>query len=291
MTSIPQLAADPAPSQRRRVLFGWAAVAALAAAGGFVGLQLLLPTSYPPSGERPAGTLRVAAANLFYANERVEQVTAVLGRLDADVLVVLEWTGSNLRLEDLAAGGWRVVLDGPSRGPHGALVLVRSTLEAVATLEPPPSEGPCPLPVAALRVRAGETWVSVLGVHAPPPIEECEESNLAALRGLARLVRDGRLGTSLGAAQEHDPVIVAGDLNASPASPGLAWLREAGLVDAYARRRWLPRGTWAPERGPHLSRLDYVLASRLVRVDGAWIVDLPGSDHRAVITDLDLRGS
>jgi hypothetical protein len=37
--------------------------------------------------------------------------------------------------------------------------------------------------------------------------------------------------------------------------------------------------------------VDYVLASRLVRVDGAWIVDLPGSDHRAVITDLDLRGS
>ena len=268
-----------------------AAVTALAAAAGLFVLQLLLPTAYPPRGARPAGVLRIAAANLFYANEHSDQVTAVLGRLDADVIVALEWTGSNLELASLAGHGWRVALDAPRRGPHGALVLVRSTLEADATLEPPPTAGPCPLPVVAVRVRAADTWVSVLGVHAPPPIEECEETNLSTLRGLAGLVEDGRLERSLGAARASDPVIVAGDLNASPASPGLEWLRGAGLVDAYALERWLPRGTWASEHGPHLARVDYVLVSRLVRVDGAWIVDLPGSDHRAVITDLDLRGS
>ena len=83
-------------------------------------------------------------------------------------------------------------------------------------------------------------------------------------------------------------MILAGDLNASPASPGLEWLREAGLVDTHARHRWLPRGTWASERGPHLVRLDYVLGSSDVEVLGSWTVDLPGSDHRAVIADLRL---
>jgi len=266
-------------------------VALLGAAGITVGLALVVvgsvsPTDDPPAGSRGDGILRIASANLAFDNPRSREVSAVIGKLDADVLVVLEWTGGNLLPERASGPAWRVALDEPRPGAHGVLVLVRRTLEAEAALEPTPVPGPCPMPIATARIHTGGEWVSLLGVHAPPPIPECEDTNLPTLRFLAGVVEHGRLATDLGAARRGDRVILAGDLNAPPPSPGLGWLRGAGLVDTYADRRWLPRGTWASTVGPHLVRLDYVLVSREVPVLGSWAVDLPGSDHRAVIADL-----
>jgi len=264
---------------------------ALCAVVGLVGLgavvaRYLMPTDLPPTGPRPRETLRVATANLGFDNTRKADLSRTLRRFDADLLLALEWTGHNLDPE--AAGGpeLTVVLDSPSPSPHGVLVLARRRLETIASLTPTPVAGPCRMPIATVRVRDGGDWFSLVGVHAPPPIEECADTNLPTLRFLARSVRDGRLATDLGVAHRGDRVILAGDLNATPSSPGLVWLQEAGLVDTQARDRWLPRGTWASVSGPHLSRLDYVLGSPDVGVVGSWTIDLPGSDHRAVIADL-----
>jgi endonuclease/exonuclease/phosphatase (EEP) superfamily protein YafD len=274
----------PTSSRVRSVLL-------LGSAGTAIGLALLatrflLPTDNPPGGARPRGTLRVATANLAFDNARVEQVSVTLGGLDPDVLIVLEWTGKNLNLDRASGPDLGIVLDAPSPSPHGVLVLARRTLDALAVLAPTPVPGPCPMPIATVRLRAGHEWISLLGVHAPPPIEECEETNLPTLRFFAELVDRGRLVNDLGAGRRGDRVLLAGDLNASPASPGLGWLRNAGLVDFQARDRWIPRATWASAVGPHLVRLDYVLGSSEVDVLGSWTVDLPGSDHRAVIADL-----
>ena len=249
-------------------------------------VRVLLPTDDPPPGDRPPGTWRVATANLAFDNARIDEASKVIGRLDADILIVLEWTGENLVLDRASVASRRVVLDAPSPGAHGVLVLVRRSLDAVAALEPTHVEGPCPMPIATVRIRSDREWVTLLGVHAPPPIELCEETNLPTLRFLAEIVEDGRLRADLGAGRAGDRLILAGDLNASPPSPGLEWLRDAGLVDTYAERRWLPRGTWASSVGPHLVRLDYVLVSRETDVLGSWTIDLPGSDHRAVVADI-----
>lgn len=231
---------------------------------------------------------RVAAANLAYNNSNIADATRVIQQLDAHVLVLLEWTGTNIGSALLSDSSWQAVLDEPRRSAHGVLVLVRRPLEATAALVPPPVEGPCPIPVATVRLRMGSEWVGLLGIHAPPPIPTCEETNAPTLSALAELVEDGRLTENLGTARRGDRVVMAGDLNAHPSSQGVTRILASGLVDTYADRHWRPTGTWtSPNWILHLIRIDYVLASRDLPVVGSWTVDLPGSDHRAVVADLD----
>ena len=247
---------------------------------------LELPTGLPPKTDRDGASVRIAAANLAYFNPESLAAGSRVAELGADVLILLEWTGVNAEgHQDLDS--WNVVLDEPRRGAHGVRILTRTTLEAEAELVPTPVEGPCPMPIATARVRFGRGWLAVLGVHAPPPIDECEETNAPTLLALADLVGNGRLLQDVGVAREGDPVVMAGDFNALPGSKELAPLRYVGLVDTHMRQHWRPIGTWTPSKSvPHLLRIDYVFAPEDIPVVGSWTVNLPGSDHRAVVAEL-----
>ena len=84
-------------------------------------------------------------------------------------------------------------------------------------------------------------------------------------------------------------MILAGDLNAFPWHPAVLWLSASGLRDGYARSRWLPGSTYSPwAEVPMFVRLDYVFAPSDASFTNAWIVDLPGSDHRGVVVDIRL---
>jgi endonuclease/exonuclease/phosphatase (EEP) superfamily protein YafD len=247
---------------------------------------LELPTGLPPANDRYDATLRIAAANLAFDNKESAAAGRLVADLGADVLILLEWTGQNAD-GHLAEESWNVVLDEPRQSAHGVRILVRPTLEADAELVPSPIDGPCPLPIATARVRFGRGWLGILGIHAPPPIEGCGEMNAPTLTALANLVHDGRLLEDVGALRQGDPVVMAGDFNALPGSVEMAPLRHVGLVDTHTRRHWRPIGTWTPSKSvPHLLRIDYVLAPSDVPVVGSWTVNLPGSDHRAVIAEL-----
>jgi endonuclease/exonuclease/phosphatase (EEP) superfamily protein YafD len=247
---------------------------------------LELPTGLPPKPDRERASVRIAAANLAFSNPESKAAGRRVAELGADVLVLLEWTGENADGHE-ALGSLNILLDEPRRGAHGVRVLVRSTLEAEAALVPTPVEGPCPMPIATARVRFGQGWLAILGIHVPPPIDECEGTNAPTLAALAELVGDGRLLRDLGVARRGDPVVMAGDFNALPGSKELAPLRYVGLVDTHISRHWRPIGTWTPSKSvPHLLRIDYVLAPEDLLVVGSWTVNLPGSDHRAVVAEL-----
>ncbi|MFQ5967290.1 MAG: endonuclease/exonuclease/phosphatase family protein [Acidimicrobiia bacterium] len=85
--------------------------------------------------------------------------------------------------------------------------------------------------------------------------------------------------------------ILLGDLNSSPVWP--AYRRLARYLDDAPRLLAEQNGsrpdlTWGPWPGsPRVARLDHVLVSGL-RALSAEVVDLPGSDHRAVVVDVDL---
>ena len=247
---------------------------------------LELPTGLPPQTDRHGPSVRIAAANLAFNNRESEAAGRRVADLGADVLILLEWTGLNADGHQ-GDGSWTVLLDEPSRGAHGVRVLARTWLEAQASLVPTPVVGPCPMPIAAARVRFGRGWLAILGIHAPPPIAECEETNAPTLSSLANIVSDGRLTRDVGAARRGDPVVIAGDFNALPGSRELSPLRYVGLVDTHMSRHWRPIGTWTPSKSvPHLLRIDYVLAPEDIPIIGSWTVNLPGSDHRAVVAEL-----
>lgn len=87
------------------------------------------------------------------------------------------------------------------------------------------------------------------------------------------------------------PVVVVGDLNATPSWPAHRRLLrhlEDGVAEWAESRGRRPSRTWAPyPRWPALLRIDHVLV-RGVRVVGARTHRIAGADHRAVIVDVDV---
>lgn len=101
----------------------------------------------------------------------------------------------------------------------------------------------------------------------------------------------GRVADAV-AAQRTGPMLVAGDFNASQDHAAFrAVLAAGGLQDAARRADRSRTPTW-PMEGPPLPpfvQIDHVLV-RDFSVRDVRFLDLPGSDHRAVLADLDLRG-
>jgi endonuclease/exonuclease/phosphatase (EEP) superfamily protein YafD len=84
------------------------------------------------------------------------------------------------------------------------------------------------------------------------------------------------------------PQIVAGDFNATRDHEPFRQLLDAGLVDAADARGWTawPGMTWPANRAfPPVMRLDHVLVSGF-GVQDVSVVEIPDTDHRAVITRL-----
>ena len=64
-----------------------------------IGLGLSLPSAMPPAREPGAPSLRLVSANLYFGNDQSAALTQRLLALDADLLLLLEWSGRNLDLE------------------------------------------------------------------------------------------------------------------------------------------------------------------------------------------------
>jgi endonuclease/exonuclease/phosphatase family metal-dependent hydrolase len=214
-----------------------------------------------------------------------------LSAIDADLTLLLEWTGQTLPEEWLQASSQRVVVSHRPvpGGTHGLLVLARRERTAVAEIfVPPDTVRNCRLPGVAVRLKVDERWWSVVGIHTPPPFGKCRGEAETMLTWLAGLIEDGRLTGSLGAGVRGDPVVIAGDLNMLPYASAMRQLRRRGMVDSFRHTRRRPIGTWSPfPWWPKIPRIDYVLTSQEIVARDCWVVDLPGSDHRAVIVDLD----
>jgi endonuclease/exonuclease/phosphatase (EEP) superfamily protein YafD len=144
-----------------------------------------------------------------------------------------------------------------------------------------------------LQLRAGllledGTIVDLLDVHPYPP----RVALLGPLPvGLDTRSRDEAIGTIASrVAALDDPALalVAGDLNASPAEPGLEPL-ETSLADAHAVAGTGAGFTWRPSRleglGLGVLRIDHVLAgARLRPVATSVDCSLPGDHCRLIVT-------
>lgn len=98
------------------------------------------------------------------------------------------------------------------------------------------------------------------------------------LEGLFRWMDDG-----------SGPLVVAGDFNASPRWPAYRRVAErlTDLVrehDPHAEPTWAWRPGW-----PRLLRIDHVFGKGVVARE-VWVEEIRGTDHAAVIVDLEVTG-
>ncbi|WP_447008304.1 endonuclease/exonuclease/phosphatase family protein [Saccharothrix isguenensis] len=229
------------------------------------------PRAFPDS--RPVGVgqeVTVMAANLMVGRAEAEAVVDAVKAHDVDVLALQELTPAMVR--DFERAGldrvlpYRHFLDEP--GGSGSGIASRYPLFP-RTLTPPST-----LRQAGALVDLPGEDIEVLSVHPLPPVVDAgPERWQRELAGLPERVVDGPFR------------VLAGDFNATLDHVGLRRLLTSGYVDAADQvgegltPTWPSGALWPPPVA-----IDHVLVDGRCPVDTFAVVDIPGSDHRAVVT-------
>jgi endonuclease/exonuclease/phosphatase (EEP) superfamily protein YafD len=236
----------------------------------------VLPRAIPaqPTGPIEGGVaLNVLTVNFHLGAADAEAVVDLIRAGDVDLLSAQELTGAasgRLRRAGIDALLSERELSLAPEGSSGAGLYSRYPLRQ---LEDVPG-GISRMLRARIRV-PGAAGVEIVAVHPFPPTERNASNWRQGLEALPRAEDDG-------------PVrILAGDFNATFDHAEFRDLVGSGYVDAAAAQgkglaaTWPADRTWAPP-----VTIDHVLADERVHVAGAEIVEVPGSDHRAVLADL-----
>lgn len=131
-------------------------------------------------------------------------------------------------------------------------------------------------PVIDATVHVGAQDVRVLAMHASSPGSYAEYRD--------RNLQLDRLAAVVQASQE--PVVVVGDLNT------VGWdeaFRRLCQRTGLRENAGTPVATWPSLAGLALIPLDHVLATPAVAIGTPCSFRIPGSDHRGLVADLDLR--
>lgn len=265
------VAALVAVAQRRKALAG---MALLLIACHLVWVWTDLPWSRNRQPQVSGPELTLVSVNAFTANSDPAALAQRLGRLRPDVLLVAELTPAIARALDGEAAldglDSRMVeerIDGFGAGVYSRFPLVDRSYPTVAGI---------PMPMATVEV--GGRSLRLMAVH-----------TLNALSDIA-FFRRGLSDIGAIAARLPRPAVVAGDFNASHQHRAYrGMLGRSGLRDSHAS---IGRGlatTWpVGRRIPPFALLDHVLVSPDIRVLAIRELDVPGSDHRAVVAKLRL---
>jgi endonuclease/exonuclease/phosphatase (EEP) superfamily protein YafD len=251
---------------------GWALLAA-AGTGWF--LQPYGPGPAPAPRGPVVAQLRVLTANLEFG-QATGGLLAALRRERPDVVSVQE---CDTRCAD-ALGSAAVRRAYPYRD-----IVTGSPAEGSAILSTHPLEkargvpGELSMPGAVARIAGVRLRLQV--AHPMPPMPgqlDVWRTELGRLRGYA-------------AGRGDEPTLIAGDFNATQDHAAFRALLDTGMRDS-ARAAGAPRTpSWPSATTPVLgAQIDHVLVSDALRPRTARFLDLPDTDHRALLVDLGLYG-
>ncbi len=228
------------------------------------------PGVAPARGTR----IRLVTANILVGNDEVALLARDLVATGADLLLLQEVTEQHVA--DLRAEG---VLDAypfqvlaPSDRPHGSAILSQLPITTGGVIKV------AGYPMTRAEVVTAAGTVVVVNVHplAPSVPEQVAawHTQMAALTQLA--------------GEEADPLIMAGDFNATADHAPMGRLLATGLRDAFDEAGRGIGATWPVWRGPMIPvmRLDHVLVRGPITVLGAEVQDNRGSDHRRVSVEV-----
>ncbi|GEM_PF-2161459 len=268
------------PRGRRRVaaaLITTAAAVLLAFQVGWLAPWYLGPV---PSAE-PGRPLVVLAQNLEYG--RPSDLAGVAASTGADIVVLSDLSSSQrtavLHSSLMRAYPHEVGIDGEDRS--GVAVLSKDPITSATTVG-----GSTNARLVQLQTEHLGT-VDLLAFHPPPPYEG--NGWQGALASVTKFVADRAVST-----QRQVPLVVAGDLNATPDNLPLRRLLGTGLRDAVEEVNGGYQPTWpaagsqrlGPFTVPALSPIDHVLVGQHLVVVTATTIATPGADHKGVVASI-----
>ncbi len=252
----------------------------IAAAAVALGLALHLAWFAPMvSGANPpprqgAEPLRVMVANLYAGRTDGLDVVRAASEEDVDVLVATEVTpGALSRME-------RAGLDSlfghragrPGASVEGTMVFANVRLGTATRLH-----------------TTWDSWRVTMGQHTLFAVHPHAPTDIAKWRRDHYVIR--------AAATDEQPDLVVGDFNATPDHPPMRALADAGYRSAseLANEGWQP--TWPAASGasvlgisvPNVVQLDHVLVGPAFAAISTHTLDIPESDHRALVAELAVK--
>lgn len=247
--------------------------AALTAIAAVALVAVVLPRAIADTDEegRP---FRVMTANMMLGEADAKALVSFVRDHEVDALAVQELTSSLAR--ELHAAGLDEELPHSALGPAplsaGGGVWTRHPAERIRRA---PDSLAGPLPAVSVRAPGGGR-IAFYSVHPPPPTGPPEtdewESDLATIPE----------------AGEGDPVtVIAGDFNATLDHDALREVIGGGYRDAADAAGVGLKPTWpSGRRFPPQVTIDHVLVDERAGIAGADVLELPGSDHRAVVAEI-----
>jgi endonuclease/exonuclease/phosphatase (EEP) superfamily protein YafD len=222
-------------------------------------------------GGRP---LTVLYANLWDRNPEPAALAAMLRAIDADILITSETTrrvvegAGGLR----AAYPYRLVSSGAGEALRTAIWSKYPLRDGELYL----NNTVAPTGAIAIADLGGGATLGLIGAHFSRPFERLHQVQAEAL---------GPMAEKLG-----QPLIVAGDFNASPWSWVVARAAEVTGTNVLGGYRVTWKGHYRTPLGllpePWGHQIDQILLSGSIGVETVETVDLPGSDHRGLLVRL-----
>lgn len=261
---------------RRRAVAAATVLALVATTLSTAGLAL----SWRATGAAPGASADLSAmtANLQFGRGDAQRVVELVRANEVDLLTVQEITRE--ALDSLDAAGLGETLGHragqASEGPHGTMLFSRFPLTDVRRL-------PTRLGSWAATADTPDGPVAVLAVHAGRPDRGGVEVWVREHELLREAARD-RIERGL-------PVMLLGDLNATPDHTVVRAYRDAGLRRAANLVGAGPQPTW-PSAGVvqvlgvplrSVITIDHVLLGPGLTATRSATATVPGADHRAVL--------
>ncbi|MFT2015914.1 endonuclease/exonuclease/phosphatase family protein [Streptomyces sp. 796.1] len=228
-----------------------------------------------PSGPAVAG-VALLTANLEYG-QATEGLLAVLREERPDLVAVQECDhrcATALTSREMRARyPYRNIVTG--RPAQGSAILSAYPLRSTAGV-------PGSLAMPGAQVRIAGQWVRLQVAHPMPPEPggvDLWRTELGRLRAYAE-----RRGPT--------PTLIAGDFNATQDHAAFRELLDTGLRDSARLAGMARTPSWPTLTTPLFgTQIDHVLVSDAWSVRSARFLDLPDTDHRALLVELGLHGS
>lgn len=216
--------------------------------------------------------IRILTANLFNGRARPDSLAEVLDAASPDVVAA----------QELAPDAATVISERYLHGlVHPAFDYTGIALASRRPMDVRRHRLPYRDAMVGRMATEGNRVLTVWSAHLANPVEV--PPPIRARRAQVRALKDAVAGGG--------PLVLVGDLNATPSWPAFRRLRKVlddGVGDWASRAGMRAPATWSYTASlPPILRIDHVLV-RGVRVLGARAVRIAGADHRAVVADLDV---